>query len=104
MELQWSKLKKRVEQFFCKELQGRVELFSTWYNNGGSPQRGRAAILVDKNEVFESNTDKWIMARDKQGLIERSEFHNALEEYLFLSLENFFLAGVVDDVVVFTLQ
>jgi len=88
VDLQWSKLKKRVEQLFREGLQGRVELFSTWYYKGGSPHRGRAVILVDKQEVFEANTDKWIFAKENQDEFERLEFHDALEQYLSLSIED----------------
>lgn len=91
--MQWSKLKKLIESNFCEELKDRVTLFSTWYKQGGSPQRGRAAVLLDKMEIYEANTDKWIMKRVNNEevnvdiLIERLEFHKLLEQYLNLSIE-----------------
>ncbi|WP_314584073.1 hypothetical protein [Paenibacillus terrigena] len=91
--MQWSKLKKRIESNFSEELKDRVTLFSTWYKQGGSPQRGRASVLLDKIEIYEANTDKWIMNRvnneevNDDILIERLEFHKLLEQYLNLSIE-----------------
>lgn len=63
MTVRWSKLKKRIESNFCEALKDRVTLYSTWYKKGGSPQRGRASVLLDKIEIYEANTDKWIMNR-----------------------------------------
>jgi hypothetical protein len=85
--MQWSKLKARVESFICEELQSRVSLFNTWYKNGGSPARGRGAVLLDKVIIFEADTDKWLRNRDYIGIIERKEFISLLEEYLELSIE-----------------
>ncbi len=88
--MQWSKLKKRIESNFCEELQDRVTLFSTWYKQGGSPGKGRAAVLLDKTEIYEANTDKWLMNKQETNdniLIERFEFHKLLEEYSSCSIE-----------------
>lgn len=92
--MQWSKLKNQVESYFCDSLKGRVELFTTWYKNGGSPERARGAILVDKNEIFEANTDKWIELQKEtsnkelwnQGIFQYLEFRESLKEYLSLSI------------------
>ena len=96
--MQWSQLKKRVESNFCEELKNRVTLFSTWYKQGGSPERGRAAVLLDKTEIYEANTDKWLMNKvnnqeqNDSTLIERYEFHKLLEEYLNQSIEESLLS------------
>ncbi|SMG19944.1 SF0329 family protein [Paenibacillus aquistagni] len=96
--IQWSKLKKQVENHFCDELKDRITLFSTWYKNGGSPSRGRAAVLLDKNEIYEANTDKWLMSeinshnQSSCKVIERYEFHKLLEEYLSQSIERSLLS------------
>lgn len=90
IKLQWSKLKSKIESNFCEELKGRVSLFSTWYKNGGSPSRGRGSVLLDKTEIFETNTDKWIANNRNENndeFIERYLFHKQLQEYLCLSIE-----------------
>ena len=92
--MQWSKLKSHVESFFCDSLKGRVELFTTWYKCGGSPERARGAILVDKKEIFHVDTDKWISLQRKtnrkdlwnQGIFQDLEFRESLREYLDLSI------------------
>ena len=92
--MQWSKLKSRVESFFCDPLKGRVEMFTTWYKYSGSPERARGAILVDKNEVFEVNTDKWIALQREtckkelwsQEVFQDLEFRKSLKEYLTLPI------------------
>ncbi|MDR3596657.1 hypothetical protein [Clostridium sp.] len=92
--MQWNKLKSQVESFFCDSLKVRVELFTTWYKCGGSPERARGAILVDKNEIFEVNTDRWITLQKEtsrkelwnQGSFQELEFRESLKEYLSLSI------------------
>jgi len=94
--VQWSKLKKNVESFLCESLKERVELFTTWYKDGGSPERACGVILVDKKEVFTANTDQWIcLSREKSredllksGIFEENEFRNSLKEYLHLSIDD----------------
>jgi hypothetical protein len=94
--MQWSKLKKNVESFLCESLKERVELFTTWYKDGGSPGRACGMILVDKKEVFTANTDQWIaMSKEKSkedlyklGIFEETEFRNSLKEYLHLSIDD----------------
>ncbi len=93
--MQWSKLKSQVESFVCDSLKGRVELFTTWYKNSGSPQRARGAILIDKKEIIEFNTDKWIVMVEElnqeelwsQGVFNDLEFREGLKEYLSLSID-----------------
>ena len=94
--MQWSKLKKNVESFLCESLKERVELFTTWYKDGGSPGRACGMILVDKKEVFTANTNQWIaLSKEKSsedlwelGVFEESEFRNSLKEYLHLSIDD----------------
>lgn len=94
--MQWSKLKSHVERFFCESIKGRVELFTTWYKCGGSPERARGAIIVDKKEIFQANTDKWIDLQRKmdkkdlwnKGIFNDLEFRESLREYLDLSIED----------------
>lgn len=94
--MHWSKIKKKVERCLCETLKERVELFTTWYKDGGSPGRARGVILVDKREVFTANTDLWItLSQEKSredlrklGIFEESEFRNSLKEYLHLSIDD----------------
>lgn len=85
VRMQWSKLKKQIEQLTCNSLKSRIEFISTWYHKGGSPQRGRATLILDCVEVFEANTDKHI--KDPSSTIERLTYHNILLEYLSLPIE-----------------
>ena len=49
--MQWSKRKKKVEEFFSDEVKGRVELRSTHYR-GTHDEEGRGYITFDKNEIW----------------------------------------------------
>ncbi|MGX9416164.1 SF0329 family protein [Vibrio sp. WJH972] len=49
--MQWSKRKKKVEEFFCESVKGRVELRSTHYR-GSQDEQGRGYITFDKTEIW----------------------------------------------------
>ena len=49
--MQWSKRKKKVEEFFSDSVKGRVELRSTHYR-GTHDEEGRGYITFDKNEIW----------------------------------------------------
>ena len=49
--MQWSKRKKKVEEFFSDEVKGRVELRSTHYRDTHD-EEGRGYITFDKNEIW----------------------------------------------------
>ena len=49
--MQWSKRKKRVESFFSKAVQNRLELRSTNYR-GAHDEEGRGYITLDKKEIW----------------------------------------------------
>jgi len=56
--MQWSKLKKRIEDKICDSLKGRVEVHSTRYRNS-SDIEGRGWITIDKKDIFSACTIKW---------------------------------------------
>ena len=49
--MQWSKRKKKVEEFFSDPVKGRVELRSTHYR-GTHDEEGRGYITFDKTEIW----------------------------------------------------
>ncbi|MBU2714339.1 SF0329 family protein [Zooshikella harenae] len=49
--MQWSKRKKKVEEFFSESVKGRVELRSTHYR-GTHDEEGRGYITFDKTEIW----------------------------------------------------
>jgi hypothetical protein len=49
--MRWSKIKKRVENFFSDSVQGRLELRSTCYR-GTHDEEGRGYITFDKREIW----------------------------------------------------
>lgn len=49
--MQWSKRKKKVEEFFSDAVSGRVELRSTHYR-GTHDEEGRGYITFDKTEIW----------------------------------------------------
>lgn len=49
--MQWSKRKKTVEEFFSDSVKGRVELRSTHYR-GSHDEEGRGYITFDKTEIW----------------------------------------------------
>jgi hypothetical protein len=67
--VQWSKLKKRVEQFFAPSVKGRVELRYTTYRgpHGGTHDRfGRGWITYDGEEIFNACTTTFMQALAKR--------------------------------------
>ncbi len=58
--MQWSKLKKRIEERICDSLKGRVEIHSTRYR-GTHDDEGRSWITIDKKDVFSACTMKWMV-------------------------------------------
>ncbi|WP_232700067.1 SF0329 family protein [Brevibacillus daliensis] len=49
--LQWSKVKKKLDRFICDSLKNRVQFHVTNYRKAHD-QRGRAFITVDKKEIL----------------------------------------------------
>jgi len=56
----WSKWKKRIEEFICKELKDRVKIHATVYRETHD-QRGKVWIELDKRVIFEANTLEWML-------------------------------------------
>jgi hypothetical protein len=56
--IQWSKLKKKAEQFFAPSVAGRVQLRATRYR-GAHDQTVRGYITVDGTEVWRLRSNKW---------------------------------------------
>lgn len=54
----WSKWKKRIEEFICEELKGRVSIHATIYRKTHD-QLGKVWIELDKRIIFEANTLEW---------------------------------------------
>lgn len=55
MAKSWSKIKKELEQeWMCNSTRGRVTYFMTTYRKSHD-QRGRIAVLIDGEEIHESN-------------------------------------------------
>lgn len=54
----WSKWKKRIEEFICKDLKDRVDFYATVYRQTHD-QRGKVWIELDKKVIFEANTLEW---------------------------------------------
>ncbi|MBN2529083.1 MAG: hypothetical protein JXR76_22020 [Deltaproteobacteria bacterium] len=63
--MQWSRLKKQVEAMFCDSLKGQVELRATRYR-GTHDEEGKGWITVDKEEIYDFCTMKWM--RDYYGI------------------------------------
>jgi hypothetical protein len=59
--MQWSKLKSMIEERFCQSLKNRVKIYSTRYR-GTHDKEGKGWIVVDKKEIFDACTMKWMIA------------------------------------------
>lgn len=81
--MQWSKIKTKAESFICERLKDRVKYFSTWYRSSDRDHIGRGVVLVDKKEVFEADTWKYILGQD---VFEELAFRNALIDYVNLPI------------------
>ncbi len=62
--MQWSKLKKQVESRFAPAVAGRVELRTTNYRKVNDWE-GRGWITLDKNEIYNFCTQKYLFERWK---------------------------------------
>ncbi len=58
--MKWSKLKKQIKDKFCESLKRRVELRSTRYRRAHDHD-GKGWITIDKREVFDMCTFKWMI-------------------------------------------
>ncbi|WP_425448307.1 SF0329 family protein [Dethiothermospora halolimnae] len=79
----WTKTKKRLENFICDSLKGRVEFHCSNYRIHDGI--GRTYITVDGIEVYNMCTLKRdYYSNPKKGLISQVEFMKSVEKY-FLS-------------------
>lgn len=81
--MKWSKLKKRLEDFICPSLKGRVEFWITSYRKTHD-QVGRAYITVDGKEVINMCTLKKEIAiyGEENELMSKKFLNSPIEESL----------------------
>ena len=99
--MQWSQLKKRIEERLAESVRGRIALGSTVYRHSHD-EEGRGWIAIDKQEILNMATIKYYMefwrregdeAEKEQELHDRNlfaqwEWHRALRNYLNLSIDD----------------
>ena len=77
--MQWSKLKKNIEQRFAENLQGRLEIFETIYRMGYNHRIGEIWISLDKERIF-STSDFTSWARIRELESEGASYKEALDQ------------------------
>lgn len=77
MSTQWSKIKKRLEEFLCDSLKDRVSYFATSYR-GAHDGQGRVCICVDKKEILNMPfTAQWSISEETERLRAQENTHDA---------------------------
>lgn len=66
--MNWNQIKKRLEEFICPELQGRVQFYITTYRRENEVV-GRGWVTVDGEEILNIPSE------------ERQQFYEALRDY-----------------------
>mgnify|MGYP001051875974 CR=1 FL=1 len=62
--MQWSKLKGRIDSFFCEKLKGRIQIHTTVYRKFHDGPR-RIWITFDKEEIFSASDITYWIAHEK---------------------------------------
>jgi hypothetical protein len=101
--MKWSQLRKRIEDLLADSVRKRVQIGSTAYVKSGD---GRGWISIDGQEILVmtwTNAESWSIAADQEGraqfakardqahannMFSRREWHDALFDYLSLSIED----------------
>ncbi|MGI8856988.1 MAG: SF0329 family protein [Thermomicrobiales bacterium] len=109
--MQWSKLKKQIEDRFAESLHGRVVVHDTWYRHAGHDRDGRLWLTIDGQEIANFCAfrywhaerplldearrlgigDSYAAASQKlnaEGVFSQGQAYRALRESLLLSIES----------------
>lgn len=101
--MQWSQLKKRTESHFADSIKGRIKIGSTSYHHAHD-EEGRGYIQIDGKEIINMCSYKfygqqYVRSREEDreaiehdlnqnNLFSQSNWHEALFDYLNLSIES----------------
>lgn len=115
--MQWSKLKRQIEERFAAALQRRVAIHDTWYRHAGRDRDGRMWLTVDGQEIANFCMFRyWNAARplidharrsglefpydaageklNAEGVFSQSDAQGALRESLSLSIDDMLRSSV----------